>query len=205
MRWAVCTLVLWACLASGTVSAQTPPAADGSAQNDEAARRNFKVGSAAFEAGQYEDALRYFERAYALSPRPELLYNIGQAADRLRQDERAIEALEGYLAALPNAPNYDEVENRVAALKRVRDQQQAAPTPLPAVTLEPESAAQPVSTPVDEAEAKPWFKKWWVWTTVGVIVAGGVTTAVLLTRGEPEDKKPTAGTTGVITYALERR
>jgi tetratricopeptide (TPR) repeat protein len=200
MRWAVFTLVLWACFASETLCAQAPKPAAESAANDDAARRNFKVGSAAFEAGQYEDALRYFERAYALSPRPELLYNIGQAADRLRQDERAIEALEGYLAALPDAPNHDEVKNRVAALKRVREQKQAAP--LPAVTLEPEPAT-PASAPVDEPEAKPWFKKWWVWAAVGVVVAGGVTTAVLLTGKEPEDEKPTPGTTGVITYALE--
>ncbi len=28
----------------------------------------------------------------------------------------------------------------------------------------------------------PWYKKWWVWTAAGAVVAGGVTAAVLLTR-----------------------
>jgi hypothetical protein len=34
----------------------------------------------------------------------------------------------------------------------------------------------------------PWYKRWWVWTAVGVAVAGAVTTTVLLTR----DTRPEA-------------
>jgi hypothetical protein len=32
----------------------------------------------------------------------------------------------------------------------------------------------------DETQAKPWYKKWWPWTIAGVLVAGGVVTAVVL-------------------------
>jgi TolB-like protein len=31
----------------------------------------------------------------------------------------------------------------------------------------------------------PWYKKWWVWTIAGTAIAGGVTTAVLLSTQEP--------------------
>src|SRR5262249_21828771 len=30
-----------------------------------------------------------------------------------------------------------------------------------------------------------WYEKWWVWAIVGGVVAGGVTTAVIVTRPEP--------------------
>lgn len=36
-------------------------------------------------------------------------------------------------------------------------------------------------------ERNPWYKKWWVWTIVGVAVAGGVTAAVLATRSQPDN------------------
>jgi TolB-like protein len=36
----------------------------------------------------------------------------------------------------------------------------------------------------------PWYKKWWVWTVAGTALAGGITTAVLLSTQEP--------TTGVV-------
>ena len=37
--------------------------------------------------------------------------------------------------------------------------------------------------PVPEA----WYEKWWVWTAVGVAVAGGVTTAIVVGRQTPEN------------------
>ncbi|MCS6857156.1 MAG: tetratricopeptide repeat protein [Sandaracinaceae bacterium] len=86
---------------------------------DEEARRRFLEGRSAYEAGNYEEALRLFEEAYRLSPRPALLYNIGQAADRLRFDERALQAFEAYLEVSPqDAPNRAEVEKRIPYLRR---------------------------------------------------------------------------------------
>jgi hypothetical protein len=84
---------------------------------DRKARELFKQGRAAYEDGRYRDAWDYFRQAYLLSKRPELLYNVGQSADRLRMDREALEAFKLYLAKLPDAENRREVENRVRALE----------------------------------------------------------------------------------------
>ena len=38
---------------------------------------------------------------------------------------------------------------------------------------------------------KPWYKKWWVWAIVGVVVAGGGTAVGLALGGS--DPQPTSG------------
>lgn len=38
----------------------------------------------------------------------------------------------------------------------------------------------------------PWYGEWWVWTIAGVVVAGSVTTALLLTQDEPSSQSGTA-------------
>jgi tetratricopeptide (TPR) repeat protein len=86
-------------------------------ESDRKARALFKQGAEAYEDGRYRDAWDYFRQAYLLSKRPELLYNVGQAADRLRMDREALEAFKLYLARLPEAENRREVENRVRALE----------------------------------------------------------------------------------------
>ena len=44
----------------------------------------------------------------------------------------------------------------------------------------PSSERRPTDTPV--------YRKWWLWTTIGVVAAGGVVAAVLLTRRDPEER-----------------
>lgn len=84
---------------------------------DAEARGLFEAGRAAFVDGRFEDARDYFQRAYELSHRPELLYNLGTAEDRLRNDHEALAAFERYLAALPDAANATEVHARVEVLR----------------------------------------------------------------------------------------
>lgn len=84
---------------------------------DAEARALFEAGVVAFEAARYADALDYYQRAYELSGRPELLYNIGTAADRLRRDRLALESFEGFLRAVPDHPRRREIEVRMAAIR----------------------------------------------------------------------------------------
>ena len=58
------------------------------------ARALFEAGRQAFTDGRFEDALQRFSQSYELSHRAELLFNIGQAADRLRRDAEALAAFE---------------------------------------------------------------------------------------------------------------
>lgn len=84
---------------------------------DSEARGLFLAGEAAFEGGRFEEALEHFERAHELSGRPELLYNIGTTAERLRIDARAIEAYERYLEEIPESPMRANVEGRLRLLR----------------------------------------------------------------------------------------
>lgn len=87
------------------------------AQRDEEARLLFNAATSAFLDGRFAVALDRFREAYGLSHRPELLYNIGLAADRMRLDEDALAAFEEYLTRVPLAENRREVEGRVAILR----------------------------------------------------------------------------------------
>jgi tetratricopeptide (TPR) repeat protein len=84
---------------------------------DEEARRLFETGRLAYEEGEFERALASFTRAYELSDRPELLYNIAMSHDRLRHDAAAIEWFERYLAQVPDASNRASVERRLEILR----------------------------------------------------------------------------------------
>lgn len=88
------------------------------AQTDtDAARVAFERGVAAYEAGAFEDALAAFQESYALVHDPQILFNVGTVADRLRRDSVALEAYEGYLAGIPGAPDRANVEARIAAIR----------------------------------------------------------------------------------------
>jgi hypothetical protein len=87
------------------------------AERDRQARLEFEQGRKAYDEGDYRGAWSSFHNAYRLSGRAQLLYNIGQAADRLGHDEDALTAFRMYLDKLPNADNRREVENRLRALE----------------------------------------------------------------------------------------
>ncbi len=145
-RWAA---PLCALLALPSASMAQDPVAD--TGHDSEARGLFLAGQAAFEAGRFEEALEHFERAYALSERSELLYNVGLTAERLRHDERALEAYTLYLEQNPDAPHRANVEGRVRIL---REQIEARPD-------EPESAEsvaapEPMPEPDESSNALGW-------------------------------------------------
>lgn len=176
--WTAVFLTLW--LSGGTAWAQQAPAggATTSGSNDEVARGLFQAGKAAYEGGNYTEALSFFEQAYQRSGRPQLLFNIGQVADRLRQDDKALESFRTYLAQVPEAENRVEVESRIAAIEQALADRKAAAdaaaVPTPAQTAAQSSAAQPDSGHTRQDE--PVTKKWWFWTSIG---AGAVAVAVV--------------------------
>lgn len=154
---------------------------------DEEARLLFQAGESALTNGRYDDALQNFERSHELSGRPELLFNIGVAHDRLRHDEQALAHYRRFLEESPDAPNRADAESRIAALERALAEREAAAAAAE-VDIDPRSVAErspaleanPVETP-EEAEGGI-ASKWWFWAIVGVVVVGaavavGVTVA----------------------------
>ena len=156
---------------------------------DQSARRVYIEGRTAFDEGRYEDALRLFEAAYGLSPRPELLYNIGTAADRLRRNERALEAFEQYLEELPHSDLREPVQSRVRVLRAEIEQQRA---------LE-ESLRRAEERPQPEPK-----RKWWIGVLVGglALAATAVTLGVVLTREESSGYQ--TGDEGRLIFTLTR-
>ncbi|MFT5354327.1 MAG: tetratricopeptide (TPR) repeat protein [Polyangiales bacterium] len=87
------------------------------AGNDAVARELFEAAEFSVERGDYERALGLFQQAFELSDRPELLFNAANAAERLRQDELALELYVSYLERLPEAVNRPAVEARIEQLR----------------------------------------------------------------------------------------
>jgi hypothetical protein len=69
-----------------------------------------------------------------------------------------------------------------------------APAAAPATDLPPSRAAQDLSGPPaagnSPAEARPFYKRWWFWGTVGAVVAAGAVTAVVLSTGKGGSNVP---------------
>ncbi len=185
-------------------TAATPPPGVSQA-NDDTARGLYQAGKAAYEAGNFKEALGFFEQAYQHSPRPGFLFNIGQVADRLRQDDKAITAFKAYLDQVPRADNRAEVQQRLSALEEAKRQREAAaaapaaPTttraPAPASAPSPTTVAASASSapndaalthpePQDETPpGKPVTKQWWFWTGLGAVVVGGAAVALAVALG----------------------
>lgn len=140
-------------------------AADDAATAD--AKALYAQGKQAFEGGRTTEALADFEAAYAKKALPGFLFNIGLCHRTLKNHGKAVDALERYLRALPNAPNRVEAENMLdeerALAAAATASPPAAPTgpappPPPAVVPPPpppSGTAPPVVTPPTTSPAPP--------------------------------------------------
>lgn len=88
-----------------------------SAKELAAAKARFRQGKAYYDAGAYGEAAKEYERAYAIAPLPDLLYNVAQAYRMQGDKPKAIAAYERYLAVVTEGAVADEARSHVAALK----------------------------------------------------------------------------------------
>ena len=188
--WRAVALALLVCL----VSVPTARADSVATADDREARRQFEAGAEAFEEGLYESALACFQKAYDLSPRPVLLFNIAKTEDKLDRKREARDHYKRFLAAVPDTANRTQVERRIDELNTeiAREPPPAVPTPeQTARASEPEptsSAALPAEGPRNDERI---HKKWWFWTGIGAVVAAGVAVGVVMaTRGGSEKSDP---------------
>ena len=86
-------LAITVCLAVSTTSAFADSATE--------AKQHYELASAAHKAGKFRDALNELMLAYALEPKPELLYAIAQVHVKLGQCPQAITFYERFLASNP--------------------------------------------------------------------------------------------------------
>lgn len=202
-------LLLFTLVAGLVTSAPSPVFAQGDRAADTDARTLFEEGRVAYDAGRFEDATRSFRRAYLLSPRYQLLYNIGQSELRAGHDARALEAFEAFLRqASSDDPNRSEVEERARVLRsmgvRSADAEGdtvAVTASSPAPTPEPMETAAPMATTAPTAtEGGPGVAPWiLVGTGAAAVVVGGV----LMGVGASESSRVTGATDGSRWADLE--
>lgn len=77
----------------------------------------FQKGAAAYREGRYEQAIELFRKAYEQHAYPELVYNSGQAYEKLGDTVRALDSFRQYLKLAPNANDRATVEKRIQALE----------------------------------------------------------------------------------------
>jgi tetratricopeptide (TPR) repeat protein len=134
-------------LAAGLAWTDAAHAQEGGELTDEEARNLFQAGAIAFDQGRFVNALEHFERAYTLSKRPQLLFNIGVVADRLRQDARALQAFEQYMELVPDGAEAANVRARIAVLRKTIEERRSAEPPPEASGEAGAQGAQPGAGP----------------------------------------------------------
>lgn len=178
------------------------------------AKQAFHRASQHYKLGEFKAALDEFKAAYRAHEDPIFLFNIAQCERQLDQREEAVREYKMYLAEAPDAPNREDVRAVLARLEQEiadqhkRDQALAAEKATPPVSVLPPASTPAPAGPTAANEAaltaaapaparidKPAYKKWWVWTLVGVVVAGGAAAgiAVALTSDPKQHANTTLG------------
>jgi iron complex outermembrane receptor protein len=168
-----------------TLSAQAKPADHGKPE----ARKHYDAGLAHFNLREYAQAIEEFQAAYRIVPDPVFLYNLAQSYRLSNDAEQALYFYRTYVRMAPTAPNRPEVDERIATLERLIAEKRNAERP-PDHTIAPTETKQPTppetavvtppaptTTPAvadksPAAERTPVYKRWWLWTVGGVVVAG---------------------------------
>jgi tetratricopeptide (TPR) repeat protein len=168
------------------------------ADDRETAREAFRRGSQHYKLGEYKEALADFKLAFRSYEDPSFLYNIAQCERQLGMREDAVREYRMYLAESSDASNRDDVRALIVRLEREIADAHAHAAPPPTLTPSTTPSATRtdvtlVGAPPHGNLARPAYKKWWVWTIVGVVAAGSAAgLAVGLTRN---GAAPAANTT----------
>jgi tetratricopeptide (TPR) repeat protein len=136
--------------------------AQSTANNDAKARLLFDNGAMLYEEGRYEDATAAWERAYVLSPRPLLMFNIANAQERVGNLDKAHDALNRYRAFAPAEERavldrrIRNLENRIAEEERRR----VAPVVTQPVVTETPRTPPPERAPPPAPALEPPRARW---------------------------------------------
>jgi hypothetical protein len=197
---------------SGTARASGVPSLD----DEKQARTLYDRAEKSFDLGKFGDALADYQSAYEAKPLPGFLFNIAQCYRNMGKFERARFFFRRYLALDPHAPNRRRVEELIVEMSKQMDSQ-ASPAPssvepmpveAPPLVAPAPAAAPPLAAPAELARTapigavpdviatpphpaqpgQPVWRRWWFWTGMGAVVAGGIAAGFFLTR--PETRTP---------------
>jgi hypothetical protein len=158
--------------------------------NDAEAKKLYKDGDRRYAEGRYEEAIRNFERAYALSKRPLILFAIANTYERMGEYEKARQHLQRFVLDSPSG-DVDAVRQRIRQLeKRVaaRKAFDAEIAKLRARPIECKEKVCPVYTPPPASSKLPIV----FWATGGVAAVSAVIFGTVA-RGAHNDAKEGCG------------
>jgi tetratricopeptide (TPR) repeat protein len=183
----VCSALLLSSTAALPRAAAQTGMVDMSGLSDEQAKSHFKVGKTLYEAGRFAEAAAEFEKAYALSKKEPLLYNIYVAYRDASDLPHAIDALRSYLASAQLEPDERvNLQARLQAMEDASERAEAARVAEPAPSSAPEvagpapavvAAPQPSSAPPPQHDASPL--PYVLAIGGGTLLLGGVVTGIV--------------------------
>jgi tetratricopeptide (TPR) repeat protein len=144
------TILLATLLATATTAlaqpAPTPPSdAD---QKRAEAKALYEKGLSHYNLGEFDEAIKAFRAAYAISQAPGLLFNIAQSF-RLKKDyEQATYFYTTYLRLKPDAPNRADVEERLKEMQEAIEEQKKLGQRAPVGVVNPEGTTVTTTTTV---------------------------------------------------------
>jgi tetratricopeptide (TPR) repeat protein len=180
-----------ASIAGARLARAAEPPVDGAPARsvDAEVERQATRGQRLLDRGQTQEAIAAFRRAYELRADARFLYDIAECYRQLDLADQAIHFYQRYLSVAPDAPDRDEVEEKIVVLEKHRPALAKAPpaglTPNLAndVVIIPVSPLTPVARDA-QPEPRPLWKRWWVWAAAGTLVVGGAALALTLGRDQ---------------------
>jgi hypothetical protein len=186
---ALASVLLTVWLAKSTSAHAQPatdpqPSAEAAPDHEAAATALVEQAAQAYDQNQLDEALRLLARAFALSPRPSILYNRAQV---LRAKDDCVAALDAYRrfieATAPDDPDRERALHWRDEMQACADQRAARPSPLALPAPAPPAQTSPalvISTPApsDQHEDHPASRRrallaaGWAAISVGVVAAG---------------------------------
>lgn len=145
----------------------------GWAQDDEA-RAAAALGRKAFEAGDFQAAIRKYEEAQLLKPAPGLLFNLAQSHRYAGNVERAISYFRGYLttrAPERQARAIEALIQRLQALRLLEVETERLAIEKTRLALVQRQFAMGLCAELPPAPP-PITSRWWFWTIIGTAVVG---------------------------------
>jgi tetratricopeptide (TPR) repeat protein len=169
----VCLCLALSSLPTVALAAPAEGEEEGEIDMEERAMQTYADGKAAYDAGDYSEALQLFLEAQSLYPSPVFHYNIGLCHEALENWEQAMISYEAYLRSYKSAfgeEPEDQVntENKIARIQERIDDEKAKAEAEAEKEPETKVIIQPPPEQ-DKPEPKPGR---------GLIITGGVLTGV---------------------------
>lgn len=140
--------------------------------------------------GRYKIALRPREATLLVDGQPTVLDAEGWLV--LSLGDHPVEA---------SAPGHRTLHRTLRVVGASRERLDLVLLPAPLQEQAPETPVAPASARNDT----PVYQRWWLWTTIGVVVAAGAATGLVLATRSPDPKPPQDGSLHEVVHLLQWR